>query len=144
MRKERPIRRLHAPLLILAALASLGAEALGVRAQTEPPTPAPRPRDLTRPAVAKPASSMNEQQLDPDPVLTGTGVERRARIRICAEQWIKMKKTGAAYGNNWRDFSRDCYARPLPAGALPRGAAQDDVLAPPDASGASQSDHSPR
>ncbi|HUZ66620.1 MAG TPA: hypothetical protein VMU56_03050 [Beijerinckiaceae bacterium] len=88
-----------------------------LHAQDIAPMPKPRPHDLAQPAPAPPPPA--PQASDTSPVLTGTPVQRRAKIRVCGTQWDEMKRTGASVGTNWREFSRNCFARPLPPNAPP-------------------------
>lgn len=37
--------------------------------------------------------------------------ERRAAVRFCYEEWMKMKKDGRSAGKVWRDFSLECLTR---------------------------------
>jgi hypothetical protein len=73
-----------------------------------PQTPPATPQRLPAPAPA-PAN-----EPDPDneaPVNPGTPTERRLRVRTCGSEWIEMKRSGAAAGQIWREFARQCYAR---------------------------------
>ncbi|HUZ66612.1 MAG TPA: hypothetical protein VMU56_03010 [Beijerinckiaceae bacterium] len=65
------------------------------------------------------AHSSSQARSEHAPVLTGTPVQRRAKIRICGSEWEEMKRTGKAFGMTWQDFSRGCFARPLPPNAPP-------------------------
>jgi hypothetical protein len=36
----------------------------------------------------------------------------RSRLRECGHQWSAMKKSGAAAGMTWKEFSQGCLAKP--------------------------------
>ncbi|MDX7953381.1 hypothetical protein P7D22_19640 [Lichenihabitans sp. Uapishka_5] len=43
---------------------------------------------------------------------TQTRNAARSRMRECGHQWSSMKKTGAAAGMTWKDYSQGCLAKP--------------------------------
>ena len=64
-----------------------------------------------------PTASSSETPADPNKEATvpeDTSASRnaaRTRMRECGHQWSTMKKSGAASGMTWKDFSQNCLAR---------------------------------
>ncbi len=75
-------------------------------------TPAPAARSPT-PASLRPPDAKPAQEEPPYHPMTEPGpmTHRRAAIRSCTEEWYRMKKSGAAGTQVWRDFSMECLQR---------------------------------
>lgn len=52
----------------------------------------------------------NKETVAPDDT-SGSRNAARTRMRECGHQWSGMKKSGAANGLTWKDFSQSCLAR---------------------------------
>lgn len=82
--------------------------------QTAPsPPPAPSAPPQTTGSIPPASAEPSALSMRPPHPLNEPGalVARRTAIRICAEEWQQLKKTGSAGVRVWRDFSMDCLAR---------------------------------
>ncbi len=76
------------------------------------PLPPPRPSSLSpggaapvlkQPEAVAPAAITSAEPEAPEP--------SREQLRACSLEWRNMKKSGAAVGLIWRDFSKSCLGR---------------------------------
>ena len=99
-------------------LAALLSAVLLISAQAEayaaPATPAGATRGPAAPAARGPDKSVTtdsgKEASVPDEAADARNAAR-TRMRECGHQWSAMKKSGAANGMTWKDYSQGCLAR---------------------------------
>jgi hypothetical protein len=94
-------------VLAMLVAALIAAPCLAQTAPPSPPLPPRRPQALAAPvAPAQPSAPAPTTEAAPTPerVLT------REQMRLCSQEWRKMKKAGKAVGWIWRDFAQSCAA----------------------------------
>ena len=99
---------------VVTGLLGLACASAQVRPRANVPLPPPRPQSLT-PAPANPADGPVETLVAAPIAQPAAGPEEpepsREKLRACSLEWRGMKKSGAAVGLIWRDFSRTCLGR---------------------------------